>query len=118
MKKVFDEAAEMQKKLGKPDEITPQDVDKSMQELFKLPLTGQKIHQLFKSQTQGRNTEHKLSEYLHQGVFKQKKNYNKNQKFNNAQPSGQRLPNQQNQRKSYENYLKKCSNFLAVSDKV
>ncbi|KAH1009658.1 hypothetical protein HUJ04_001985 [Dendroctonus ponderosae] len=100
MKNIFAKAAEVQKNQGKPDDVTPQDVNKSIQELFKLPLTGKKIHELFKSQKKGRTNEHKLTEYLHQGVFKQTKpnDLNTNQKSNDAKQTNPRPYNQQNHR--------------------
>lgn len=69
MKKVFKEAAEMQRKIGGTDQVTPQEIDKSMQELFKLTINGKKIKELFDSQKNALVKEYKFSEYIHKGVF-------------------------------------------------
>ncbi|XP_066142894.1 uncharacterized protein [Euwallacea fornicatus] len=69
MKKVFADAAEMQKKIGKSDAVTPQDISKTMTELFNLNFNGKKIKEMFDSQKKTMGKEYTFSEYLHTGVF-------------------------------------------------
>lgn len=67
MKRSFAEAA----LLSKSDAVTPQEISKSMNTLFKLSLNGSKIRELFESQKKSIAQEYAYSEYSHNKVFEQ-----------------------------------------------
>lgn len=67
MKRSFAEAAS----LNKSDAVTPQEISKSMNTLFKLSLNGSKIRELFESQKKSIAQEYAYSEYSHKKVFEQ-----------------------------------------------
>ncbi|KAL1497314.1 hypothetical protein ABEB36_008298 [Hypothenemus hampei] len=70
IKTVFSQAAEMQKKLGKHDDVTSEEISRTMVELFKLPLYGKKIKEMYESQKKTICKEYTYTEYVHKGVFK------------------------------------------------
>lgn len=66
-KKSFAEAA----KIGESDAVTPQEISKSMNILFKLSINGPKIKEMFESQKKSIAQEYAYLEYSHKKVFKQ-----------------------------------------------
>ncbi|CAG9771299.1 unnamed protein product [Ceutorhynchus assimilis] len=87
MKKVFQEAADLNKKLGRDVEITPQEINKTKQELFNLKINGKKIRELFESQSKSLKKEYKFLEYTHKAEFQQ--TAPKTSKDNNSENKGQ-----------------------------
>ncbi|KAJ8966649.1 hypothetical protein NQ314_003416 [Rhamnusium bicolor] len=89
-KKSFDEALKIQKELGETDLVTPQKIQETVQELYKLKHNGKNIKELCECQKKSRNKEHAYTEYVHKIVLKQsdkseKKQKKKNKKENDAQ---------------------------------
>ncbi|XP_076266775.1 uncharacterized protein LOC143200245 [Rhynchophorus ferrugineus] len=64
-KKIFDDAAKEQERLGRQDPITPQIISQTMSELFNLPLNGEYIKTMYNSQKTARKKEHASTEYTH-----------------------------------------------------
>ncbi|KAL1497317.1 hypothetical protein ABEB36_008299 [Hypothenemus hampei] len=83
IKAVFSKAAEMQKKLGKQDDVTSEDISSTKIELFKLPLYGKKIKELYELQRKTICKEYTYTEYVHEGVFKKTEEAVKEKKKDN-----------------------------------
>ncbi|KAJ8910300.1 hypothetical protein NQ315_002462, partial [Exocentrus adspersus] len=65
-KQSFNEALESQKKLGETNVfITPQKIQESIQDLYKLKHNGKKIKELYECQKKSRVKEYKYKEYIH-----------------------------------------------------
>ncbi|XP_023311754.1 uncharacterized protein LOC111692176 [Anoplophora glabripennis] len=82
-KQSFSEALLLQKKIGESDVlITPQKIQESIQELYRLKYNGKKIKELYECQKKSRTIEYKHSEYVHEIPYQPEEDSSKNQKKN------------------------------------
>ncbi|CAH1154068.1 unnamed protein product [Phaedon cochleariae] len=109
MKKSFDEALQLNKRLGRTDNaITPKEVSDSIQELYKLKHNGKKIKELYECQKKSRAKEHENTEYIHNIPFKKeedKKNKKEDDKKNKKEDDKKKknMDNRNKNRAGYEN---------------
>lgn len=82
-KQSFNDALLLQKKIGESEVlITPQKIQESIQELYKLKYNGKKIKELYECQKKSRNKEYKHSEYVHEVPCQLEEDKGKNQRRN------------------------------------
>ncbi|XP_076266086.1 uncharacterized protein LOC143199852 isoform X2 [Rhynchophorus ferrugineus] len=83
-KKIFDMAAQEHEENGLPDPISPESISELMSELFALPLSGEKIKTLFKSQKSAMKNEYSNTKMTKTLTINKvaKKNSNKSENSN------------------------------------
>nr|XP_023028421.1 uncharacterized protein LOC111516499 [Leptinotarsa decemlineata] len=91
----FDEVLKLNKSTSSDKNITLDDVNDSIKELFKLKHNGKKIRELFECQQKARKKEHENTEYIHSAPVKKgdgKTITKKNQKKDNSQNKENQYP--------------------------